>query len=454
MQEASGLSPRDAGGLRLRRRGASAGAVAPWTGTGVTVLIALVIGLQRFAVPSGAARIPLLLPVVLAGTVVLLMNGRLRVDRLKLELFVVGTVACIAATVLATALGASPSITSLGLLVFLYLPWVLRAASAQAVAFERVARGFVRVMLVVALVAIAQLATQLMGLWTYQDYLGTLVPPNLQLTSYNTNIPLEYGSAIYKANAFVFLEPSFLSQFAALAAITAVVLRAPTWQVLVLIAGVFSAVSGTGIMLLIAAGILIVLRSRHLIRPGHVVAAAVVGIAVIASPVGSLLLSRVNETSEVGSSGYLRFVQPYSEVAEGLEAVPIRYLTGAGAGEVERKLSSAKDGMAGQAVVYPIAPKLAFEYGLIAAGLFVLFIVMSLLDRGPWRVVPGSVIVMIFFLSGSLLQPHTAYLAWLLAGLWTGQDPLRLRRRTHDRTRRRSPVPATPLAVPGTGPRS
>ena len=33
-------------------------------------------------------------------------------------------------------------------------------------------------------------------------------------------------------------------------------------------------------------------------------------------------------------------------------------------------------------------------------------------------VLPTTVMFMIFFLSGSLLQPHTIFLAWLLTSIW------------------------------------
>jgi hypothetical protein len=310
---------------------------------------------------------------------------------------------------------------------------------------ERVARNFVRLMLVVAVVGVTQLATQLTGVWQYHDYLRELVPWQFLASTYNTSNPLEYGSPIIKSNAFVFLEPSFLSQYTALGAIAGVVLRVPTWQVVVLLAGVFSAVSGTGVLLLAVAAALVVVRARHLIRPVHLVAAAVVLAALFASPVAGLLLDRVDETSQVGSSGYLRFVQPYREVSAGLEAEPLRYLAGAGAGQVERQLTSQRDGDIGQAVVYSIVPKLLFEYGLIAGGLFVLFVLVALLDRGPWRVVPACTVVMLFVLSGSLLTPHTVYLAWLLVALWGGQGDLHRWRR--ERSRGRSVIRAPLGAV-------
>ncbi len=71
----------------------------------------------------------------------------------------------------------------------------------------------------------------------------------------------------------------------------------------------------------------------------------------------------------------------------------------------------------GELVSYSLIPKLAFEYGVVAGGLFVVFLLVSMLRGAPWKIVPGSLVFMTFFLSGALLQPQTAFLAWLFTVL-------------------------------------
>lgn len=381
--------------------------------------LVLILLLQRIVVPAGANPVQLTIPVTYGALVLLVATRQVTVDRVRAELFGVVVVALLIVTAVAAGLGSTPATTSLGLLIVLYLAWTVRVTTDQKATLIAVARGFVRTMVVFAGIGIVQLVSQFTGVWRYADYFRDLIGSQYISASFNTSIPLVYGSAVYKANAFVFLEPSFLSQFCALGALIAVVLRAPAWQVLMLVAGVFSAVSGTGIVLLLVGGLLLVIRAGWLIRPVHLVALAAATLGVSVSPVAPLLLRRVDETSQVGSSGNLRFVQPYAEVAQALRDEPFRLLVGFGAGSVERMLTSGREG--GEPVVYTIVPKLVFEYGLLAGGLFILFIVVAVLDRGSWRVVPGSILVMIFVLSGSLLQPHTVFVAWLLTGLWTDQ---------------------------------
>jgi hypothetical protein len=147
--------------------------------------------------------------------------------------------------------------------------------------------------------------------------------------------------------------------------------------------------------------------------------AGVVGLAVLFStPAADILLDRRTETSQSGSSGSLRFVQPYTEVGKGLSKDATRYVVGAGPGASDRLLESNRLNKAGGAVVYAIAPKLAFEYGLIGATIFVGFLLLSIYRGPPLPVLPTVVTFMIFFLSGSLLQPHTIVLAWLLTSIW------------------------------------
>ena len=129
-----------------------------------------------------------------------------------------------------------------------------------------------------------------------------------------------------------------------------------------------------------------------------------------------------NRASNSASSLSLRFVLPYDQVAQGLSEDPGRYLVGAGPGSAERLLENARQGT-GLAVVYTIAPKVIFEYGVPAGVLFLIFLGCCLFRGPPHRVVPGALVVMLGLLSGSLLQPHTLLVAWLLSVVWS-RDPV------------------------------
>lgn len=383
------------------------------------LLVFLVVG-QRLAIPAAGSAIPMTLVATYIVIVALLLQGFAGFDRLKTALFIGAMTACLAAAYLATWTGTPVSLLSLLLLLAVQAPWTLRSSTPFGTLYLPLAILFVRLMVVFAALGIVQMALQLSGAWRYQDVLLNWLPANLLLPDFNVSNPVQYGSDLVKANAFVFLEPSFFSQFCALALIIAILFRTPAWQLVVLTVGLISALSGTGLLLAFVGGVLLLVRSPRSIRPSYFLAVVIGVVVVTATPASELLLSRASEPTQAGSSGSLRFVQPYAEVAEGLAEDDRRYLVGAGAGSSERLLTSTREG-AGQAVVYTIAPKLVFEYGMIAGSLFGAFIAFSVLWRPPMPVVPVTVLFTIFFLSGSLLQPHTVILAWLLTGFFA--DP-------------------------------
>lgn len=380
----------------------------------VTLLV-VVLG-QRITVP--VAGLPIALPLIAALACLPLarLRGGIRYNRVRSELYIAagGTIA--AAAWFVTWRGEDISLNSLLLLLAIYLPWVFCVSSRYLDLVQPVLRTFVGLMVVVAVVGALQLVAQLVLGWTYTDVLAELLPPEWLSQGYNTTNTISYTNPVVKANAFVFLEPSFLSQFCALALIVSLLQRAPAWQPLVLGLGMAATLSGTGILLLALGVALLMVLVPQRIRPSYLIAGILGLVVVFTTPAADILLDRRDETSQQGSSGYLRFVQPYDEVSRGLAEDPTRYVVGAGSGAADRLLESDRND--GAAVVYGIAPKVAFEYGLVAAVLFVLFLLVAILRGPPVPVLPTTVVFMIFFLSGSLLQPHTVFTAWLLTSIW------------------------------------
>jgi hypothetical protein len=422
-------------------------------GVVASMLVLAVFG-QRFTLPAGG--IPLALPLVgsYVAAFMLRVRGGIRYNRVRTEMYIMAAGAVVVASWFTVLQGHGLSVNSLFLLLIIYLPWVFCVSTAYSDLWPRIARLFVRMMVIAAVVGVAQMLTQVFGLWAYEDYLDTFVPPDFLAQDYNTSFPIAWNSPIVKANAFVFLEPSFLCQYLALALIVGIIIRARAWQLLVLGLGMASTLSGTGILLVVVGVVLLVVRAPRLIRPVYVISGLLGLVIIFQTPAADMLLSRSDEASQSGSSGSLRFVQPYTEVFAGLQEEPVRYLVGAGPGTSERLLESDAGGKVGEAVVYTIAPKLAFEYGLIAAVVFMAFMLVSILRGPPMPVLPGAVIFMLFFLSGSLLQPHTVATAWLLTSIWGNpvtlgvSDALAARRRQ----RAQALLPAPELTRAGATP--
>jgi hypothetical protein len=390
----------------------------------VSVVVVLVLLTQRIGVDVGGTAISLAIPIAWTYVIVSVVRQVLVVGRFRAVLLAAALGACALTTAVVSLQGGPSglwSVQSLGLLAVIYLPWVLRVRGGQGAAVvARAAVTFVRTMVGLALVGIGQLAAQLSGVWEWTDYVQDVLPAAMYIREYNYDNELAYDLSIFKSTAFVLLEPSFLSQYCALAVIIGILLRVRAWQLLVLVGGLASAVSGTGLVLLAVGGVLLLLRAPRTLRPVHVVVGALAPVVVFFNPVGSFLLARQGELGIAGTSGNARFVAPYQAAWRGLNADPDRFLIGAGPGSVDRVIPGRQIGFNGTDILYSIIPKLVFEYGVIAGGLMILFLVLATLDRAPWRVVPAALVVMTFVLSGALLQPQTAVLVWLLAGLGAG----------------------------------
>jgi hypothetical protein len=390
----------------------------PGTHALAALLVAVVL-LQRVGLPVGGQPLPIVVPVGLGVAAWLTFRGSLRPDPLRTALFLVAVGTVTVASWAATWF--SPHVRPNALLLVLVVcsPWVLRAAdgSRNVAGARHVGAVFVRLMTLLAAVGIAQMAAQLAGVWRYEDLLLPFIPPEMSLGDYNTSQPIAWDSHIYKSQAFVFLEASIFSQLTALAIVVGLVLRRPWWQLLVLCVGLLTALSGTGLILLAAGLVLIVLRARWALRPAYLAVAAVAVAVAIASPAADLLSSRSAEVSDPTSSLALRFVLPYEQVAVGMAEQPVRWLVGAGPGSSDRVLESDRDA-AGLAVVYTVPTKLIFEYGLLAGALFLVFLLVSLLRAPPFVVIPGTLVVLLALLGGYLGSPHAMWVAWLLSVVW------------------------------------
>ena len=385
------------------------------------VLITVVVFGQRFALVNGQQEVPIAL---IASYVALFALLRLRAVTpvwQRVQLFVLGGTLCCIAAGIAKAFPITDSAFSMPSLLFLlviWAPWVLVVRERYAALIYRpLLDYFVTLMKIVAVLAIVQFVLQFVGV-SYSDYFGHLMPKSLVQTGFNTDYPITYGSSVYKANAYLMLEPSFLSQFLALGFIAGV-LRGVRGRVLVLLViGIVVSFSGTGLMLLLVGLALIVVRQPwRITRRAIVVGSLLVG-AFLASPANHLLLSRVQEFQTAGSSGSSRFVEPYAIIDNYIGQSPLRLVAGGGPGSARIELSPTQ-----LSLIYPIVPKLAGEYGLIAGAAFAAFIVVCVSRRSRTPILPGVTLVLLFAASAALQEPHITVTAWVLVALFARLDP-------------------------------
>src|SRR5688572_14711396 len=176
-------------------------------------LLLFVVLFQRFAVPVGDG-ISLTILAFPFGVALLWRDRHLVADRGRTVAYLGAIAACLLGVAIGQARGHSFSPTSLLLLIALYAPFCLVVQPSARIHYRAMLPTFTSLMSILAVVAIAQMAIQLAGV--HYDDPFRHVPEDFLLEGYNTLAPVRYGSPVYRANAVIFLEPSFLSQYLAL----------------------------------------------------------------------------------------------------------------------------------------------------------------------------------------------------------------------------------------------
>jgi hypothetical protein len=182
----------------------------------------------------------------------------------------------------------------------------------------------------------------------------------------------------------VFLEPSIVSQFLALAIVIEFEFFKRSWFFLIFVPALLLTGSGTGILMLI---FVIPMVARKV--PVKLLIAGAVVVAVAGSVAGSMGLldkyvERMAEVNQAGTSGYYRFTLPFQQLVEAL-STPERAFFGTGAGStVERE---------DIATVTLAINKLVTEYGSLTAIAFFVLYFHALFERAPSRMLAVALAV-------------------------------------------------------------
>lgn len=383
------------------------------------VLIFSTIVFQRFGLPFAGGQIPIVLPIIIVVVLAAVQRGDLREDPLRLQLYLLTLIWCAAMAAVSSWRGLAWSPLSIGYLAVTYLPFAFHLREPSREAYRAGLIFFLRIVTVAAWVGIGQMIAQALG-WTYRDLLDP-VPGAFVIQGFNTSYPIFYGSGIFKANGVLFLEPSIYSQFLALALVVHLHLRRRGRGMYPYVAALAASVSGTG-LILAGAGVLALAvsrRDKELVR--LIVALLAAGLAIGLSPVGSLFASRLDRSAGGVESAQGRFIAPYQLTVSMFTEDPASVLAGRGPGSAER-LSERVTRATGITAVFPVIPKLAYEYGLLAAALFGCYVLTCALGDVPSSALSVTVLVFYLTLSGSLLQPTTVYVLYVFTTLFSGVE--------------------------------
>jgi len=348
-----------------------------------------VIALQIFVLPSAADGIELCLPILLVGLGIVATIAKITVQPLRLLFLAIFLVVALISQIVGGVPFSGPSIF---LLIALYLPMCFTLNITRQ-DYLLALNMFQNAMLIVFAVVLLQHLIQIIFSWRVWPNLMELTPDAFHLHHFNYLQPLKYGSKFYKPQGLVFLEVSFLSQFTALAFIIEFTVFRRPWQLAAYLTLLLISFAGTGLLMLMICGPLLLIRSGPKVALG----AAVVGLLVVAVAVASgwfaQIEGRIFEFQTEGTSGYARFVYPMLTLMD-LASDPSTLIKGYGAGSFPP----------GENIAMPFM-KVAFEYGMLPMLTFMIFLIYSMFNTAPSRRIAFGCLIYFLYGGGGLLLP-------------------------------------------------
>lgn len=360
-------------------------------------LFAAMVLLQRFSsiVISDVSILVVLVP-AWAGWG--LLRGLLVVDRTRLLLWMAATGAAALVVPAQQRFVAEPliSITAWALLFVVWLPAVAVLKDRRRETYVMMLRWMARIATALAALCLVFIATQLVGI-PYQDYLAEALPPRLLMQNFVITYPIVYGSNLFRANAWIGLEPSFVSMQLGLGLVAGFLSGARLRMLIVIGGGLVAATAGSGFAI---AAVAFVVMLGYPVRNNLVkyLPLAVGGvIALVATPFGQSILSRLTEAGEEQSSTSLRGILPYSYTWPRWVYDPMAVVFGRGPGSSQKVVLDS--GIMGLLTPSPV--KIFFEYGVIV-GLVIAACILFTYVGGPSRSLSVTMLVSLW-----MLQPGT-----------------------------------------------
>ncbi|MET0284661.1 MAG: hypothetical protein ABW352_09335 [Polyangiales bacterium] len=388
--------------------GESEGGFAGWPGLWGFMLVQVVglVWLQKLGMPAGGGKvIAINLPLILGslGVLWLLNPSTIVVDPKRTIMFSMFSGIAIMSQVFGGSLDFSP--TGLALMLGMYVPLIFRW-EVRREDYLRVMRFFNTSMFVVSFIVFALQAIQKVASWHAWPDMNKLVPEALLVQGFNYYRETSFNSGKLSPHAVVFLEPSIVSQFLAIAIVIEFEFFKRNLYMLIFLPALLLTGSGTGMLMLIFAAPLVAKK-----LPAGLLIAAVVIAGVGGGVAGSMglldkTIERMAEVNQEGTSGYYRFTLPFMQLVEAL-STPERAFFGTGAGStVERE---------DIATVTLAINKLVTEYGSLTAIAFFVLHFHTLFERAPSRML-AIVLAVYYNLCGAGLSVPIYAIAYIVLG--------------------------------------
>ena len=367
--------------------------------------------LPRFGLPFGGKSFNIVGPIGLIASGFYLLRGTLAFNRFRLRCYLaLATLSVMGLAwhaIVPGRLAEAPNLQSLSqfLLLTLFATFTFTQAMNERQFFQLVNRWFA----FIAVAGIIQFFLQLVGLGLF-EFTGTLPDSILFEVGYNLKIPIGVGD-LFKSNGFFLIEPSTFSQVMALGLIIEILaFRRPIYLAL-LIFGLLLSFSGTGWIVI---GSFVAAAAIGMGWRGISIAFATVlllgtilgGASYLAPDLAGAVQQRMDEFSQPGTSGHLRFVTPFWIFSDTLSETPSAAFIGIGPGVSERLTPPYE-----YDVNTPV--KISLDFGIPAFIVYTLLFVAGRKSPIQRRIlVPAA---MMFFVAGGYQQfPPVLFMILLL----------------------------------------
>jgi hypothetical protein len=362
--------------------------------------------LQKFSLPvdtgGSTGGLEVALPLTYVGLGALAFFVKFKVDFTRLILLVAWLLFAFLTVML---LPIPYSVNSILLAIVTYLPFFLYVEVSEST-FRKMMSIFLNVMIAFDVIGLLQHVIQLIWSAKYWPDPEKIFPREIMYSGYVYLQPIKWGAKFMKPNGIFFLEVSLFSQWTAVALALELVYFRRLWRMIFYGFVLFASFAGTGLLLmLICSPVLLTRLSRRSI--------AIVGVVFVVLVAGAIGINwygsvehRFTEVFQYGSSANDRFIVPFQVLAD-LFKHPASVFAGNGPG------SSAKD----LGDTWWTFTKVAYEYGLVTAVLFTIFMGYVLFKNAPSGRIAFVLMILFNFMAGFLI-PVYPLLLFLLGGFF------------------------------------
>jgi hypothetical protein len=357
--------------------------------------------LSKFGIPGYAnLGIGLALPLTMLALALGMLDNRVRIEPRRLGFYGI----TLAILILPQLLQAGTfSLNSLMMLALLHIPYVLVVSRGDELA-PKVLTFFLYIARLLAVLAVGQYFLQGFVDNAFLYPIDNLIPQDFVVQGFNAQGTINYNSTQIRATGVFMLEPSFLTQFLAVAIIAESVTNRKLWPLALYAVGILVAHAGTGMLILLICMPFVVFIHRR----WDLLLLGIVGIALVIA-FGEILnldfiTNRANEFEDPNSSGFARFVGGFYMFDQMLWPDLKRALFGYGAGAFMDYAHLFNIEVADMPMT-----KMMFEFGLVGAFTYFAFIASSLFASPLPRML--SVAIALTFLLNGMYVPFSHGLA-------------------------------------------